>query len=210
MWECNLSKWDLNTVLREHTLSTMQSIFRVWCEITFTHTPDTIEQILNMPLWGNSLIHQKNAPIWDAKLLTSNVNKVFDIVDPNTNKIYDIKGLYQNFGIDWDTLYYFGLRATILRTWRIEIKNMQINDEMDWSPKWEQNCRIPTKTFYWNQVAALNVTSMTLRYIWERELKIVIDEDTWKNNFVIFHKKVYNSRKIVQPAIPFAYANFDY
>ena len=68
LWYCNVSSRDIKTFYyNPHSLSSNQDIWFAWSKINYQENVDTLQDILQQNVWGNSHIRVGNQPIFDKK-----------------------------------------------------------------------------------------------------------------------------------------------
>ena len=78
IWLCNIEEKHIKRLKLDSVL--MQDIWLAWLKIYF-HIPETEEEIANQMLWGNSLILRAGMPIFNKKLVNSNIEFMDNLVD---------------------------------------------------------------------------------------------------------------------------------
>ena len=191
IWNCNLSNSDLCKIIPVNTLSTMLSIWEAWCKCNYDPVPVAVEKILNMPLWGNSEIRRENKPILQRKLTSTNVNRIIDIIDVQNGQSLTYVRLVHRHGHVFDELYYLGLLAAIPNRWKIELHNNLLPSILDDMPEWYHNpSKYNSKSLYWQHIHNNFPSGQTTRLLWEKDLEIQIEEETWREVFPAFLKNV--------------------
>ena len=80
IWECNMSPQDIDKLSTKIVNPpTAYCIWKSWALCTYQDTLDSPEDMLNGILWGNSLVRQNNQPIFEEKLINSNIEQILDI-----------------------------------------------------------------------------------------------------------------------------------
>ena len=112
IWETNLSSAFFKNTLLENSLSTIQSIWHHWNEYTFIETPESVEEILQMPICWNSLVQKANKPFKpvDTQL---QVEKIYELIDPATKKLMTPSKIKNTLGQEMNFLNYCSLSAAI-------------------------------------------------------------------------------------------------
>ena len=108
----------------------MMSIWLEWCKINYELTLSTIEEIWNMPIWGNSQIRRQNKPIFDSQIMQSNVNKIFDLCHPGGGWMSP-DDLHNEYSVNFQALYLMGIIAAIPNRWKVELCCNPINVNID-------------------------------------------------------------------------------
>ena len=130
-------------------------------------------------------------------MVQSNIDRIIQIYHVQVKRFLHYKELVDTFGSVFDELTYYTILAAIPKQWKMLLKSMQLTQEIDLESSLERYGRIPSpsKYMYWKLVEK-NLTpssNVALKVIWENELKITLEDQTWKHLFSEF-------RKIVKPA----------
>ena len=143
---------------------------------------------MNTNLWGNSLIRKQNKPIFERNLLDSNIDRVIDIFDINTKKFYTLEQLNNDHGSTLDFLAYCGLRAAIPTFWKTILRNSTLDTEIDQERQIELlgQKKSVSKAIYWTLIENNYQVKDTLRFLWQREVNIIIPEGDWCNLYPQF------------------------
>ena len=193
MWECNLDKKDLPK--SEESNNVALSILKAWSTINYKPQINTPEEILNTPLWGNSLIRKANAPIWDKKLLDSDLEKLINIYDERHKGFFTYTQICEMYGTVIDPLTYYAIVVAVPRLWKQLLKNHQPKEPLDQLSNYQFICEqgAPSKYIYWKLVEnTLPPSSIGTKITWQKDLDCDIDLRNWENLYV-------NIKKMVKP-----------
>ena len=188
LWECNINPRDVDVIATKIGHTVITDIWKSWAKCTYKPTLEAPDEMLDSLLWGNSLIRCGNAPIFEQKIVNSNIEKVIDIFDTDTKQFLSFNQITQNFGQVINYLTYCSLIAAIPRFWKVTIKNSVYNEPFDFETKLGHYGSMSSlsRIFYWEQIANdFYVTSAILK-IWERDLNITLDERNWWALFPFF------------------------
>ena len=129
IWECNISPEDVKKIAKnKETQSVPWSIWLAWSKYNYKHEILEAGDILNTMICGNTLIRRKGLPIFDKKILTSNIDIVMDIFQFEENRLLTYQEMIDTFGQNMDQLQYFGLVAAIPRYWKAVLKQCNQHD----------------------------------------------------------------------------------
>ena len=139
------------------------------------------EQILNMVIWGNSLIKRNNRPIFDPNLVNSNIERIFDIYKVEDHRFYTHEEITSIYGTVIDELFYYGILAAIPRIWKHILKNYVPTNPLDLDTRIDQKLKgsNPSRQIYWTLLENKFPIHPTSKYLWESELGCAMSEDHW-------------------------------
>ena len=175
--ECNLSPQDAAYWVNKNKFSTIASILLAWSKVHYQPVVTEFDEIMNSVIWGNSLIQKKNKPIFEKRLINSNIEKIMDITHPFAKRFLMYTELVDQFGVVFDKLYYLTILASIPRYWRTTIRSNSFETALDMDQKID---RYPTqataKRIYWDIIKREIQPLLHLKTIWEKELNTQILE----------------------------------
>ena len=191
IWYCNTSVRDIKVFEKLYEGSPSFSIWKAWATFHFSEISE-YEEILNANLWGNSEIRRRNRPIFDARLTTSNIDKILDIYDPIAHQFYKLETIMDNYGNVFDMLFYLSIRAAIPNKWKITLRNNTLESELDMETDLEivARSKSASKYIYWCLIEAKYIPSDGNRIMWQSELGTCITEDEWYDLFPNFVKLI--------------------
>ena len=192
MWECNLDPKDLANLIKLNPFSVTLKVLEAWLKFHYQPVLETPEEILCTVLYGNSLIKRKNAPIFEVKLLTSNVERILDIYDVTKHRLMTSEELVAELGIDFDPLFYLGLRAAIPNRWKIELRNFNPQEPLDYDTKLDSlaSKNAPTKLVYKTLLGRSYPVNTASKIIWENQLNVTWSEEEWWELFPKFRADI--------------------
>ena len=193
IWECNISCQDINKLqIGMDNRSTLGSIWKAWAKLTYKETCLETEEILESMIWGNSLIRMRNQPIFDTKIVDSNIDKILDIFDPVTKKFHSFEQIIEIFGKKLNYLQYCGIRAAIPNLWKIVLKQENMQNVIDMETKvGKLDKGINTsRSNYWILLVKAYPPNQGARITWEKDLESPILEEDWWEIFPNFLKQV--------------------
>ena len=194
IWECNLSPTHAKKLLKinEFNMNVAGYILVAWTEFHFKPVLETEEEILNTPLGGNLLILRQNLPIFDLRLVNSNIHRLIDIVDVSNKKLYNFQQVQENFGNRFDYLFYLGLIAAIPNLWKNIIRNAEFAVPLDQTPLIDllKDKGQSSKFIYWSIIKEKFPRNHTLCTIMQANLDIDIQEEQWWELFPRFIRYV--------------------
>ena len=190
LWECKISASDIQLLLPEPTLEMGKQIWLVWSRFNYKNTLENDEEILSATIWGNSLIRHKNLPLFDQKLMTSNIDHILDIVHPSEMRFLTFTEIQETYGLVFDCIYYYGILAAILTLGKVFIRNCpsQHRSDLDveYAPARLVTNKSGTKLIYWALIEKYHLVYSGSKSLWEIDLSISIDEGTWNQLFYKF------------------------
>ena len=195
LWECNIDHRDIPKIIKMNTFSVIPSIWSAWAKIT--HKTDLqYEEILEEKLWGNSFIRRKNLPIFDKQLINSNMDTILDIVNTEKKCSLSCNELTDQFGPNIDMLFYCSLRAAIPSIWKYDIRNNELDRELEMEQKINSKkySKAPARTMYWGLLEKKHPINETLHLIWGNDLSIKIEKENFMELFTNFLKLVKPSK----------------
>ena len=130
IWECNLRREDVVQLGHRNTLCVSISILEAWSRFNFKKMMQTqnAEEILHENIYGNSLITRKGRPIFDRKLLESNIDKIIDIYHIEGKRFNTYQETRNEYGMDFDMLYYCGMLSAIPPRWNTQLITLLMLD----------------------------------------------------------------------------------
>ena len=78
IWECNLNPKDIDKLGHNCKLDMGWQILKSWSYFHYSTDMD-FRMKENTPIWGNSMIRHADQPIFDSRLINSNINTIADI-----------------------------------------------------------------------------------------------------------------------------------
>ena len=192
LWECNIAVRDIQAITRnqgyKEGISAVYSIWKAWAECTYTPTLDQPDEILNANLFGNSLIKQRNLPIFSKFVLHTNIERVLDVFNIVTGKFYTLDKITQMFGNVIDIVTYSGIIAAIPRVWKVILRNHTCTEPVDIDTKVEiyGKNNNPARLFYWSLIKRQYHVATALKQIWSSELSQELSDEQWWNLFPQF------------------------
>ena len=153
-WLCNTSPKDIDKIYSpRHALSSALSIWYSWSKRNFRHADeiDTIEEILDQKLWGNSLIRVKGKPVFDKKQVNSNIDSILNIYNATTKEFLTYQQLVQAYGQVILIMSYNSILSAIPRTWKVILRREELTQEIDIEPLYFMLAKLrhPSRAIYW-------------------------------------------------------------
>ena len=87
----------------------------IWSDVV--REPDSFGEILEQPIWNNTLIKSGNNPLRNPKLIKSNVIRIKDIFDNNTGDLKP-ENFFKHYDSNFHFLLYEGLSRAIPQSWK--------------------------------------------------------------------------------------------
>ena len=115
-----------------------REIWKAWSKINYTPVLESMEEILDTVLWGNSLIRRRNQPVWDSKLVNSQVGKIIHIYNVEQRRFLTFHELKDQHQVSFDVLFYMGLLVAIPTMWKVCLHNAQYDTPLDRMPLIEE------------------------------------------------------------------------
>ena len=190
IWECNLDPEDVNRMTHGH-LDISWSMLVAWSKFNYDSVIDNTEQMLHSPIWGNSLIRKVNRPIFDREIIDSNIETILQIYDVN-NRFLTFQELINQFGVNFEYLYYYGILATIPRLWKHTIKNANFDKPFDYVTKRElliSQGKI-SQQIYWDNIERIFPILDTAKFRWETNLGLQIPDGDWLRLYINIRRMV--------------------
>ena len=198
MWYCNINPKDVKSLSSnsDTSYSTTLDILMAWSIVNYKPAISHPEDILSSVLWGNSLIRRRNKPLFDKNMVNSNVFYVLDIYDLGRNRFLDYNELVDNFGYDWDLLTYLGIRAAIPDRWKLELRNCNVDREFEILGNFDilAKSKSYSKRMYWDLLNETYPQNLSLKFIWEKELKCNLTDEEWWRLYPEFLRAVKPSK----------------
>ena len=189
IWSCNMNpkeieRYWVSDVPGDPVPTT--SIWKAWSQYNYKFQVTDPEDILDSYLWGNSAITRAGRAIFDKRLVNSNIDKVLDIYDISQKTFLTYDEVLSQFGNVIDPLRYCALRAAIPGQWKIRLRNYDFIEPLDKKSQIEKlNLHKPaSKAIYWDLIQDIYPKKILPgKFLWQRELYIAIDDETWSQNF---------------------------
>ena len=196
LWEGNLDPKDLQNLLKNNKFSVAPNILVAWAHFSYKPVVIEYEEILNETLWGNSHIRRRDKPIFDSALLSSNINRVLDIVDISQHQLLTFEEYEEQYGRKIDPLLFYGLRAAIPPLWKNTIKQETLSMELDFEPKVEvfSKYKRTSKFMYWKIIEERYPVSDALVTIWNADLNIKLNSEAFYDLLPIFLSQIKPSK----------------
>ena len=122
IFECNLSPQDHTKICTGSNFWTQ--LFHHWCKVNFNDHPETCVDIMNQPIWYNSLLRKNNRPIPPpSRNITSEIFKIADYFQVSENRLLsyeELKTLFPNTKLTW--LDHQGIIKAIPKNWLDTVK----------------------------------------------------------------------------------------
>ena len=201
IWNINISKADVikigqNRITKQHLnpLSSINSIWQEWAELNFS-IPETYKEILEEIIWGNTHIRKMGKPIFEPRIINSNIDLILDIIHHAQPRFLNYEELVNEYGPNINQLEYYSILASIPPRWKVEIRNNRLQNIYDMEPKYSkyQKSKSPSKLIYWTLIEKRFPTTDALPMIWNKELTQPIETEKFWELFTDF-------RKIIKPA----------
>ena len=171
-------------------------IWWAWSKVHYEQEVNDLDQILDQTIWGNSHIRKRNRPIFDKDLLQSNIEKIIDIYDPETQSLFTFEQINDTFGNVISYMQYLSIRAAIPSKWKTGVKREKMQGELDYTPLQATlaQCKSasPSKQIYWKEIENTFPTVNHMRVLtqlWSKEVQ-PIELDEWKQLLINFMKIV--------------------
>ena len=192
IWQCNISSKDIIQHITDNSMASSAYILYAWAVVNFQPVLETPEEILDTVLWGNSMIHRQNKPLFDKRILNSNIDRILQIFNLEELHFLMYQELVDEYGKVYDELTYYAILAAIPPQWKIQIKANRLQKEIDCNSRIENYAisKSPSKAIYWQIVQKQCISSSALKCIWERELETSLEDDRWNSLYDNFRKKV--------------------
>ena len=180
------------------TLNVSGSILKAWAAFNFQTMKhiDNVEKILNSNIWGNSTVRRQNQPIFDAKLVNSDISRIIDIFDPQERKFLPYREIKTRFNGKFNELFYLGLITAIPVEWKRIIKLQSLETVID-IPTNRERIAIkakPSRYLYWCYIDQTFPKRTTVKRLWEMDLNINMDDETWWALYPSFRKQVKSTK----------------
>ena len=191
IWRCNTSPKDIK--INKELFSVCKNIWKAWSHYHYQEVIQDTQEILNSILWGNSLIHKANAPIWEKQITQSNIDRILDIYDPINSKLISYDQLIESYGTNWTQLQYCSVLAAIPKIWKVAIRNYKMQEPIDLPDKVDIlliNKNKPSKQIYWQLIEQCFDYQNHYRPIWQANLNCDISREEWEDIYVRFLKFV--------------------
>ena len=190
-WECNINEKDLKYWHQAAAMSVVKHIWLVWHKVTYEE-PLELEEILQQNLWGNSAIRYANKPIFEKKLLSSNIEKVLDLVDITTGNFLTYDQVRDIFGEVIEPLTYCSIIAAVPLKWKVKIRSKQLRQEIDITTKLEkiEQAKPIGRKIYWKQKGKKFPSKLFAKEAWSKDLGSKISEEEWWNLYPKFKTNV--------------------
>ena len=191
IWECNIAVQDIDKMLKG-TNSVMTSIWKAWAMVSYKDSCENVEEILESVIWDNSLIRVKGLPIFEPKIVNSNIDRILDIYDPTNRRLFTYKQLTDTFGPNIEFLQYCSIRAAIPNLWKIIIRTEGMRDVIELGSRVDKldKKKNTTKNIYWTIIEKRFPVRQGARITWEKDLEMTILEDEWWNLYPFFLQNV--------------------
>ena len=175
IWECNISMEDIDRFYQKK-LSTVNSIWKARAKVNYAAFYENAEEILDAMIIGNSQIRRKGKPIFDKILVTSNVEKILNVYNIESNKYCYWFEIQENYGVSFDQLYYWGIIAAFPNVWKVIIKNYDFKvplDRLNRVENWIGKTRNATvsKAVYWYLIQERSIPPIAMKKVWTTTLK---------------------------------------
>ena len=174
IWQANIDNKHINRIaLSKKVIGNVHyDIWKAWSKINFV-VPETDEEIQMQKLWGNTFITRAGLPIFDKKLVNSQLTGVRDLIadDGEYKMYYQIDQIIRG---EVDLMLFNSIKSAIPPVWKYSCRNNK-NDE-EHQPLWKiiQNKKALSKSFYWLEInEQLKEDETYIR--WQTELKINLD-----------------------------------
>ena len=192
IWRCNTSPKDVKMFVSTEfdKLSTVGSIWHAWTTYNCKENLETTEEMLNTLIWGNSLIRRMNKPLFNKNLISSNIEKLIDIVDIHNRTLMSYDEVCSNFGPSLDHLFYLGIVAAITKFWKTAIRMYDFSTPLDLEDNIDylSDKVRPSNLIYWNRLANTYNTTNSCKINLLSSLKIVMSDEDWWQIFPNFLK----------------------
>ena len=190
IWECNISEKDISKIFEPHsTTSPIYSIWRAWARATYRDTVENLEEVLNMSIWGNSLIRRQGKPIFNKEVIESKIDKIIDIYDPGSQRLMTIEQIVNTFGQILSPLLYQGIKVAIPTTWKVILRNELLHGpyEMETTVNSMGKIERVSKRIYWTLIEKEFLVSPGAKIIWQKDLGLMnLKDKTWWEIFPKF------------------------
>ena len=179
IWQTNTSSNDVKKYMKNTRNDFPAQVWFAWSKYNFM-TPLTESEMASQILWGNSFIRRINKPIFDNKLVNSNIDYVYQLIDVEKGQFFSWEILFEQYGQEFDQLFYAGLKSAIPNVWRISVKEIVQFDFAPEDTKYLRGIerRITTKMIYWEYVNK-KYKPDGCKTAWEIELDRKFSQEEW-------------------------------
>ena len=121
--ECNLNNSDFDRFFGNSKINISLQIWQACNKVNFISTPQDAQEILEQPLWGNSLITRAGMPFFQHEIINSNIFIVSDIVNMESGSFLKFNELEDKYGPSISIMMYNSLISAISRLWKHILRN---------------------------------------------------------------------------------------
>ena len=200
IWVGNLKASDIDLVRIGNKGNVWDNILSAWCSYNYRE-PNTVEEIMNQPLWYNSHIRRQNRPFVIRVLYNKGIAYIKDIVDTEHGQVMSFSELTVLAGHPQLNLLYNQLVSAIPQRWKQTLRqNYHIDAFTEMIPNVQILCKVGKVTRFIHQKMTEKLpVDFSRKVKWESDLNITISEDDWLSFFTnMYEATVYNKLRFLQ------------
>ena len=180
IWQANIVPEDIKLMQKAKNRSLLVGqIWLAWSKVQYS-LPENIHQFISKPLWGNLLVKIAGKPVFDLKLVNSNIDMIFQLKHEIFPRIITYEEMIEVSGVNnISHLRFAGILSALPTVWKkdlIATPRLQVEESNFEKLAKQKN---PSKLFYWELIGKKK-TNTTVKLRWEVELGTQISEEYWQ------------------------------